>query len=54
MKVPVGSKLTEHDVTPEAVYLNRRQYLKVSAVGAAALMAPALKAFNDGLVIKPP
>ena len=44
MKAPVGSKLTEQDVTPEAVYLNRRQYLKASAVGAAALLAPTLKA----------
>ena len=44
MKAPVGGKLTERDVTPETVYLNRRQYLKAAAVGAAALMVPTLKA----------
>lgn len=44
MKAPIGSKLTERDVTPEGVYLNRRQYLKASAVGATALLAPRLKA----------
>ena len=44
MKTPVGSTLTEADVTPETVYLNRRQYLKASAVAAAVLVAPKLKA----------
>ena len=44
MKVSDGHKLGERDVTPEAVYLNRRQYLKASAVGAAALLAPTVKA----------
>ena len=44
MKAPVEGKLTERDVTPEAVYLNRRQYLQASAVGAAALLAPTIKA----------
>ncbi len=44
MKALITNKLTEHSVTPEAVYLNRRQWLKASAVGAAGLLAPSMKA----------
>ena len=48
------TKLTEAAVTPEAVYLNRRQYLKASALGlGAAAFSGASQAADDGQLSDP-
>ncbi|MGC3997163.1 MAG: protein-methionine-sulfoxide reductase catalytic subunit MsrP [Anaeromyxobacter sp.] len=37
-----GDELTQRDVTPEALYLRRREFLALGAAGATALLAPRL------------
>ncbi|OUR68248.1 mononuclear molybdenum enzyme YedY, partial [Marinomonas sp. 42_23_T18] len=56
IKIKKTSDISEHQVTDQAIYLNRRQFMRNSALSVAALSGAshALAGLQEGNLISPP